>query len=71
MANGTVQSGIAELALSQQMSGEAERKSSLLNGMLTAFASVLSGYFILAAGSSTGWSRELERWEQRFSRAPS
>ena len=48
MANRTIQSSIAELALSQEMSG---RKSSLLNGMLTAFATVLSGYFILAAGS--------------------
>ena len=51
MANATVQSSIAELALSQEMSGEAECKSPLLNGMLTAFATVLSGYFILAAGS--------------------
>ena len=41
----------AELALPLVMSGEAERQSSLFKGPLTAFASVLSGYFILAAGS--------------------
>ena len=51
MANGTVQSNVGELALPVEMSGEVERKSSLLNGLLTAFASMLSGYFILAAGS--------------------
>ena len=44
-------SNIAEVALPVLMSGEAERKSSFLEGPLTAFASVLSGYFILAAGS--------------------
>jgi hypothetical protein len=41
----------AELALPLMMSGEAERDSSLFKGPLTAFASVLSGYFIIAAGS--------------------
>jgi hypothetical protein len=41
----------AELALPLTMSGEGERDSSLFEGPLTAFASVLSGYFILAAGS--------------------
>jgi len=41
----------AELALPAMMSGKAERETSLLEGPLTAFASVLSGYFILAAGS--------------------
>ncbi|MFZ0709117.1 MAG: hypothetical protein WAM53_03670, partial [Terrimicrobiaceae bacterium] len=41
----------AELALPLTMSGEGERGWSLFKGPLTAFASVLSGYFILAAGS--------------------
>ena len=44
-------SNLAELALPAMMSGKAERETSLLEGPLTAFASVLSGYFILAAGS--------------------
>ena len=39
------------LALPVVMSGEAKRQSSFFKGPLTAFASVLSGYFILAAGS--------------------
>lgn len=51
MADGTFQLNVAELALPAQMIGGAEPKSSLLKGSLTAFASVLSGYFILAAGS--------------------
>ena len=44
-------SNIAEVALPVLMSDEAESKSSFLEGPLTALASVLSGYFILAAGS--------------------
>ena len=44
-------SNLAELALPAMMSSKAERETSLLEGPLTAFASVLSGYFILAAGS--------------------
>ena len=41
----------ARLALPVVMSGEAKRQSSFFKSPLTAFASVLSGYFILAAGS--------------------
>jgi hypothetical protein len=44
-------SNSARLALPVVMSGEATRQSSFFKGPLTAFASVLSGYFILAAGS--------------------
>jgi hypothetical protein len=51
MASGAFQSNVEELALPAEISGGAERGSSFLNGLLTAFASVLSGYFILAAGS--------------------
>ncbi|MFA5956369.1 fatty acid desaturase [Hyphomicrobium sp.] len=50
MANGLYQSNIAEFALQPQSGGNVERESSFLGGLLTALASVLSGYFILAAG---------------------
>ena len=48
---GTFQSDTTGLALPVESGGEIERRSSILDGPLTAFASVLSGYFILAAGS--------------------
>jgi hypothetical protein len=51
MTKGTFQSDTAALALPLQMRGEAERASSILNGLLTAFAGMLSGYFILATGT--------------------
>jgi Fatty acid desaturase len=50
MANGLLQSNITEFAAPAQTSGNAERKSSFIGGLLTAFATVLSGYFVLAAG---------------------
>jgi hypothetical protein len=48
---GTFQSDTTGLALPVESGGEIERRSAILDGPLTAFASVLSGYLILAAGS--------------------
>ena len=50
MARDTHQSYAADFAFPVQKSGEIEHPSSFLDGVLTAFASVVSGYFILAAG---------------------
>ena len=44
-------SNLAELALPAMMRGKAERETSFLEAPLTAFASMISGYFIFAAGS--------------------
>jgi hypothetical protein len=51
MRNYTFRSDTSELVFPVQKSGEVRRGLSFVNGSLTAFASLLSGYAILAAGS--------------------
>jgi len=51
MANELIESYNVDASLTFQRSGVFERAYKFCNGLLTTFATVISGYFILAAGS--------------------